>query len=310
MTALRLAPAPLSLTGLAQLAGSVVLLSSAWPVTKLAVSHGAPPLWFALGRAGFSALTAFALLAALRRLRRPGRCDMPAVLAVGLLQLAAFFALAHAAVAFVPAGRTAILSNITTLWIVPLSILLLREPIPPRRWLAAFMGVLGTVVLVGPWAIDWAAPGVLLGHVFLLAAALGFATAMVVVRRWPPRASMLELLPWCFGLATIALLPLAWAQGGGIGRWDAQTWQAMAYIGLVAGPFGTWCVMQAAVSLPAMVSSIGFLATPAAGLLISTLWLDEPLGPDLLAGSALISLGILCAAWPARRERVQATVGP
>jgi hypothetical protein len=38
--------------GLAQLAGSMVLLSSAWPITKLAIDAGAAPLWFAVGRAG------------------------------------------------------------------------------------------------------------------------------------------------------------------------------------------------------------------------------------------------------------------
>ena len=53
--------------GLLQLAGSVVLLASAWPITKSAITAGAVPIWFAFGRAGFSALMAFALLAALRR---------------------------------------------------------------------------------------------------------------------------------------------------------------------------------------------------------------------------------------------------
>ncbi len=126
--------------GLVQLGASVVLLSSAWPITKLALQDGASPLWFAVGRAGLSGLTALFALTVAGRLRRPGRADLPSLLAVGLLQLAGFFALTHAAVAWVPAGRTAILSNVTTIWIVPLSVLLLREAIPLRRWLAAALG--------------------------------------------------------------------------------------------------------------------------------------------------------------------------
>jgi O-acetylserine/cysteine efflux transporter len=70
----------------------------------------------------------------------------------------------------------------------------------------------------------------------------------------------------------------------------------------VAWPVGTWCVMQASATLPAMVASVGFLATPAMGLLLSTWWLGEPLGADLLAGSALIPGGVACAAWPERRR--------
>lgn len=59
--------------------------------------------------------------------------------------------------------------------------------------------------------------------------------------------------------------------------------------------------MQAAVSLPALVASVGFLATPVVGLLLATAWLGERLGADLLAGSALVLGGVFCAAWPGRR---------
>ena len=287
--------------GLAQLAGSVVLLASAWPITKSAVTAGASPLWFAFGRAGFSALAAFILLGLLRRLRWPGRQDLPALLAVGALQLAVFFGLAHAAVAFVPAGRTTVLANVTTIFIVPLSLLILREVISPRRWLATGIALAGVVVLMGPWAIDWSAPGVLRGHFYLLGAAAGFGSAIVLVRRFPPKLRMLELLPWCFTLASLLLLPLAWRHPGGMGDWPAPSRWAMLYIGGFAGPIGTWCAMEAAAGLPAMVSSVGFLATPAFGLLFASWWLGEPLGPDLLAGSALILAGVGLAAWPARK---------
>jgi len=287
--------------GLLQLAGSVTLLSSAWPVAKRAINLGAAPLWFATGRAGLSALAAFALLAALRRLRWPTRADVPALLGVGVLQLTAFFAFAHAAVALVPAGRTAILSNVTTIWIVPLSVLVLHEAISARRWIAAGFGLVGAMVLMSPWAIDWSAPGMLLGHFFLLGAALGFALTIIVVRLRPPHLTMLQLLPWCFGLATLLLAALASLRGGGIGQWPAEAIAGLAYIGLLAGPIGTWCVMQVSITLPAMVASVGFLATPAAGLLLSTLWLGEPLTLDLVIGSILILGGVAVAAWPARR---------
>jgi drug/metabolite transporter (DMT)-like permease len=96
------------------------------------------------------------------------------------------------------------------------------------------------------------------------------------------------------------LLPLAALHGGGIGVWPAPALGAMGYIGAFAGPVGTWCVMEAAASLPAMVSSVGLLLTPAAGLLLATWWLGEALGVDLLAGTALILGGVGFAAWPRR----------
>jgi O-acetylserine/cysteine efflux transporter len=283
---------------LAQLAGAVVLLGASWPITRFALLQGAGPAWFALGRAGFSAVVAALALLLLRRLRLPGRRDMPALLAVGLLQLAGFFAFAHAAVAWVPAGRTAVLANCTIVFTVPLSLLLLREPISARRWAATALGAAGIVVLTGPWAIDWAAPHVLLGHAYLMGSALCWAISMLVVRQWPPRMSMLELLPWAFALATVALLPMALAHEAG--RWNATATVCVLLIGLLIAPAGTWCVMQAQMALPIVVASVGFLAGPALGVILATLFLHEPLGPDMVTGAGLILAGAALASTKGR----------
>lgn len=294
---------PVPLRGLLLLLISVVLLSSGWPLTKLAIQHGAAPLWFAEGRAALSGVTAAALLGVSGRMVVPRRADMPAVLAVGLFQLAAFFAFAHVAVAWVPAGRTAVLANTTTIFVVPLSLVILRERISTRRWAATAMGLGGIAVLVGPWAVDWGSPRALAGNAFLLGAALCWALALITVRRAPPRHSMFELLPWCFLVGALALLPLVLARdprpefGSG-----PAAWGSLLYIGLLAGVFGTWGVMEAAVLLPAVVSSVGFLATPAVGILLSAWILGEPITADLVWGTALILAGVGLAAWPGQRR--------
>ena len=288
--------------GFIQLATSVVLLSSAWPLTKIAIGLGSTPIWFAEGRALVSGATIGAILALRGRLRVPVRKDLPALVAVGVCQLGLYFAFAHEAVAWIAAGRTAILANTTTIWIAPLSLIFLREHIPVRRWLAAGFGLAGVVVLMSPRAIDWSAREVLIGHAFLLAASLSWSVAIIVTRTATPRSTMFELLPWCFAVSALMLAPLAlWhAPDGGIGT-RPMSWLALAYIGLIAGPFGTWCVIEATAALPAMVSSVGFLTTPAISLLLANLLLGEPITADLLAGSALIMFGVGCAAWPAWR---------
>jgi hypothetical protein len=58
-------------TGYTQLAVSVILLSSAWPLTKIALSLGSTPLWFAEGRAVLSGVTIAVILTARGRLRMP-----------------------------------------------------------------------------------------------------------------------------------------------------------------------------------------------------------------------------------------------
>ena len=287
--------------GIFQLAISVILLSSAWPLTKAAIAAGSTPVWFAEGRSVLSGVTITALLALRRRLPLPSRADLVAIAAIGGLQLGLYFLLAHEAVAWVQAGRTAILANTTTIWVVPLSLIFLRERIPPARWLAAALGLLGVGVLASPWSIDWHVPGLLFGHVLLLGAGLAWSVAILVMRVTVPRLSLFELMPWCFLLSSIILLPLLlWHAPDGTFGTAHISWLALAYIGLIAGPFGTWCVVEATAALPAVVSSIGFLSTPAVSLLLANLFLGEPLTADLLGGSALIMAGVVCAARPRR----------
>jgi O-acetylserine/cysteine efflux transporter len=288
--------------GLVQLAVSVILLSSAWPLTKIALRLGSTPLWFAEGRMVLSCLTISTVLGLRGTLRLPHRADLPALMAVGVFQLGGYFALAHEAVAWVPAGRTAILANTTTVWVVPLSLVFLHERISPRRWIAAVFGLAGVVVLMSPWAIDWTSGNTLVGHAFLLGAALSWSVAIIVTRAARPHLSMFELLPWCFAVGAVMLAPLLiWhAPDGTLGS-QPGSWAALAYVGLLAGPFGTWCVVQATATLPTVVSSVGFLMTPAVSLVLANLLLGEPFTSDLLFGAALIIGGVGAAAWPGRQ---------
>ncbi len=280
-----------------------MLLSSAWPLTKVAITAGATPLWFAEGRAALSCAVAFGLVTVSGRLAMPARSDWPAVLAIGGLQIGLYFALAHEAVAWVPAGKTAILANTTTVWVVPLSLLFLHESIPARRWLGTALGLAGVAVLVNPLAIDWSSGHVLVGHAFLLGAALAWSVAIIVVRAVPPNGGMLGLLPWCFLVGAAVLAPVVWwhAPSGSFGG-QPVSWAALGYVGLLAAPFGTLFIMQATVNLPALVSSLGFLTTPAISLVLASVVLHEPMTPALLAGSGLIMSAAVCAAWPERRR--------
>ncbi len=273
---------------------AILLFGGAWPVTKAALAH-ATPMWFAVGRAGLAGVVCALLLAALGRLHLPRRRDMPSVFALGLLQLGAFFVLAHAAVAMVQAGRTAIISAVVTYWLIPLSVLVLGEKVPPHRWVAAGLGLAGVAVLAGPWAVDWGDMAQLLGHLMLMAAALLWTFAIITTRRFPPASSIFELLPWCFGLATVFILPFALVlePDGGI---FGPSWPFMLYIGLIVAPIGTWCVIEVGRRLPGAVASVAFLLVPAFGVLVSHLWLGEPLGWDMLVGGGLIVASVVLAA--------------
>jgi drug/metabolite transporter (DMT)-like permease len=273
---------------------AIFLFGGAWPITKAALDD-ATPLWFGASRAGFAAISAALLLAVLGRLRLPRAGDWRAVIFLGLFQLGGFFVLTHLAVALVPAGRTAVLSNVVAYWLIPLSVLILGERVSAMRWFAAGLSLVGSFVLIGPWAVDWGDGKSLIGYLMLMAAGLSWTVAIIASRKWPPRSSMLDLLPWCFAIGTLVLLPLAlvFEPDGGIG---SQSWVHAIYIGFLAAPIGTWCVIEASRRLPGAVASVWFLLVPVIGLVVSALWLGEQIGWDVVIGGALIFVSVVLAA--------------
>jgi drug/metabolite transporter (DMT)-like permease len=279
--------------GLSYLAISVLLFGGVWPLTKHALNAGASGLWFAAARAALAALVTAALLAALGRLRPPARADLPATIAIGLGQLGAFFALTHLALERVPAGRTGILGNVTIIWLVPLSVWLLGERPGTRQWVAVGCGLGGVLLLIAPWSLG-AEPGRLSGYLMLLGASFAWTVSILVTRARPPRRPILDLLPWCFGIAGALLLPLAALAEPG-GTLQGGQWHAL-FVGLVAAPIGTWATIEAGRRLSGPLASVGFLLIPAVGVALATLWLGEPLGWELLAGGALILAGVVVAA--------------
>jgi len=278
----------------ALLAVPVLLFGTAWPVNKLALA-GMPPLWFAAGRVAVGTLVSFLLLAALRQLRRPRRRDLPIIATVGLLQFALFFAFTNEALAYLPAGRSIVLSNTTTLWLVPMT-LVTGEAIPPLRWVGVAAGLAGIVTLANPWSLDWHAPGVAIGHAYPLLAALAWACGIIHARRHRWTLSPLQLLPWEMLLAAAVLLPTALLLDPAPRiEPSAAVLAGFLYVAVLSGPLASWAAVVVARDLPTVVSSLGFLGIPAMGLLISTTLLGEQVTWSLGGGAALILAGVALA---------------
>ena len=88
----------------------VLIWGCNWPVNKVVLSH-ISPLWFACLRVAMGSISLF-LVQAFRTegVKLPARADLPVVLSIGLVQVAAVMALVQLGLANVPAGRSAILS--------------------------------------------------------------------------------------------------------------------------------------------------------------------------------------------------------
>lgn len=275
-----------------QLAAAVVLFGLAFPVLKIGL-EASTPVWLAAARASLSALSAFALLAALGRLRWPHGADWPIVLTVGAFQLTGYFTLANLGLQVVPAGRSGVLSYTAMLWLVPLS-LLVGERVGRRALLGVALGMAGILVLIDPTRFDWSDRDVIEGHLWLLLAGFSWAIAILHARRHRWRATPLDVLPWQMAVASLLLwsLALVLEPQGYLDFGKADLWIALLYIGTFAGPAGTWAAVSVARALPPVTGSLGMLGTPLLGIAASALLLGEAITLSLLLGTALIVGGI------------------
>ncbi len=252
-----------------------------------------PPLWFATLRIALGAITLFAVLAATGALKRPGRADLPAILAVGFLHMAVFLGCVNLALLYVGAGRSAVLAYTTPLWVVPAAVLFLGERLDLLKAVGLLIGFLGILTLFNPAAMDWSEPTAILGNGLLILAAFAWAGAIVQVRAHRWESTPLQLAPWQMLVALPILAIVAFVvEGIPEVSWSPKLGWILAYNGPLATAFCFWAATTVARDLPAITTSLGFFGVPMAGILFSGLILGEPLEFSLGLGLASLILGL------------------
>ncbi|AWN37144.1 DMT family transporter [Methylobacterium radiodurans] len=284
------------------LGGAILLWGANWPVMKLGLGH-VTPLWLSASRFAAGAACLFAWQALRGEARRPQSADLPVLASVGLLQMMLFTALGAVAMTHLPAGRSAILSYTTPVWVLPAAVLLFGERVRRRHWAGIGLTGLGVVILLNPSAIDWQDNRVAGANAMLVAASAAWAVCILHLRYGRASSSALQLAPWQMLLAALVLAPLAYAiEGPFTGDGTGALWACLAFIGPVATAFCFCAVNAASARLPASAMSTLTLAVPVTGLGLSTLTLHERPGLDLILGAGAIVLGVAAAAAPSRRS--------
>jgi drug/metabolite transporter (DMT)-like permease len=181
----------------------------------------------------------------------------------------------------------------TPLWVVPGAMLLLGERIGPLKWGGVALGLLGVAVLFNPAGLDWADRAVVVGSALLMAAALLWSVSVLQIRGHAWHLSPLQVTPWQLLLAALLVTPVAlFFEGDARPRWSPTLLGVLAYNGPIATAFAFWAATSISRALPAVTSSLSFLAVPAMGILVSAASLHEVPDASLLGGFALILGGV------------------
>ena len=270
----------------------VLLWGANWPIMKVGLGD-MPPLWFSATRASLGAISLFAFLALAGKLAIPTRRDLPVVLSVGIFQMALQIPLANFGLQHVPAGRAAVLVYTTPLWVAPGAVLFLGERLTRGKLAGLALGLCGVMVLFNPFGLDWSNRDVLFGSFLLMLAAMSWGIAVLHIRGHGWHHSALQLTAWQLALASLLLLPAAIVfEDPSEIQWNGTLLAVILYNGFVATAFCFWAAISISRALPAITSSLSFLAVPVVGLIASQSMLGEKPDWSLLVGFGLILGGV------------------
>lgn len=278
-------------TGLLLLASITLFWGVNWPAMKLAV--GEVPVWsfrticLVVGGLGLLAICRAARL----RLAVP-RAELMPLLLVAFFNITGWHLCSAFGLIYMPAGRASIVAFTMPLWAALLAIPLLGDRPTWRLAIGLAAGMAGMAVLVAPdWRAIAAAP---LGLVFMLLAALSWATGTVLMKRyrWSMPTSVLAGWQMVLGGLPILLGALLVDRGFDPFGVSATAWAATVYAALIPMIFCHWAWFRVVGIYPAAVAAVGTLAIPVVGVLSSNLALGEPIGIDVVLSLALVLAGL------------------
>lgn len=274
---------------------SVMLIwGLSWPMNKIGIQY-LSPIWFTASRLIIATVSSFIVVKYLGKLILPSKRDLPLILSIGLLQMGLFTILINIGLNFVDAGRSAILTYTTPLWVLPIAILGFKEKSTFLKWIGFGLGMSGVLVLLSPWTIDWSHRQTIVGNLTLLAAAFSMAISILAARNLRWHRSPLELLPWQFLMGTLPTVLLAfYIDPHPSVEWNAPLAITLFYTGLIGTAIGNFGAVIVGKELPSITVSLGFLGVPIFGVLFSSLILHEAITPSIQLAMLLIPSGITC----------------
>jgi len=283
-------------TGLGLLCG--IGASAIWGgmyVVSKVVLDVIPPFTLITLRLLLGALTLAGILA-WRGWRRPRRADFAPVLGAGLVGYGVSLGFQFVGTRYSTAAYGALVTSATPAFVVCFAVILLGERLNATRVLALLMSSAGVLAVIDPLHAQ-AEPGMLLGNLSLLAAAVTWALYSVLVRKLTVNTSALPFS----ALALLGGLPVSvplgvwelWAGGFGDITWSAVA--GVLFLGIVATAVAMFLWNSAFALLDASIASLTFFAQPVVGTALGVAFLGEIMPPTFLIGGLLITLGIVIA---------------
>jgi len=217
---------------------------------------------------------------------------------LGMLNIAAFFALLFVAAYRLPGGVAAMVGGVQPLLVALLASRVLQEKLTPARLLAGAAGVLGVALIVLQSQARLDALG--------LAAAVGGTVSMaagtVLSKKWGQPAPPLATTAWQLiaGGATLAILLLVF-EGLPAAPLTGANIAGYLYLSLVGTAFAYFCWFRGLAQLPAGTAVFLGLLSPVVATVLGWAVAGQSLGPWQVVGMAVVlasvAVGVNLKGW-------------
>jgi drug/metabolite transporter (DMT)-like permease len=183
------------------------------------------------------------------------------------------------ALTMIPIAQVVAIEFTSPIWTALLAVAFLGERLGAARITAVVLGLIGVVVIVRP-GLEHVDPG----QFIALAAAVGFAISLILVKSLTETESVVAIIFWMLVIqSAIGLLPALWV-------WRTPSAAVWPWIGVIAlcGTYSHYCMTQALRHADAMmVVPMDFLRVPLTAI-AGWLVYRERIDALTVAGAALI----------------------
>jgi drug/metabolite transporter (DMT)-like permease len=233
--------------------------------------------------------------------------DWPSVLWIALTGVTLFYAGENVALRYTTATNASVLSNLTSIFMVLIGLIWLRERPSAAEWLAAALAFGGAaLVSQGSGHFSLSSSG-LLGDLLMVLVSLSGAAYSIgskqLVASWPAEAIITAVA----AVGAVGLLPLALLEGLRLDL-PLSAWGMLFTLGIGGGALANlWWIIILGQTTTARASLIIYFVPLVSTTLAVTL-LDEPLTWILVLGGAMVLAGMAMADRSSRRAQTAPSV--
>ncbi|WP_119395482.1 EamA family transporter [Salinibius halmophilus] len=222
-------------------------------------------------------------------------------LALGVLNIGAFFYFLFVAAYHLPGGIAALVMSVQPFIVLAYSALLFRNPIQANQVMACAMAVMGVGLVVVQQQTGMNFIGVAAG----LAGALSMATGIVLTKRWgrPDNTHLLSFTAWQLVFGGLVLLPLTlWLEPLPT-QLSGKNILGFAYLSIIGALVAYALWFRGIEKLASLSVSLLALLSPLSAALIGFIVLNQGFSPLQLCGALIIIAAIVLAQLPQRTRQ-------